>query len=142
MSFDIFVHCCRAGANATFSRQHFDRIFGPHVVGRDDPRRVIDEYSDDPRCLVLQCSSDHGGDVYIDEGDEIDGFMINRPGTIEVFNNLFQLVRDAGAVVFWPGNTPYIAVADATILAELPPEILPDVIIVSSGAELLATASR
>jgi hypothetical protein len=61
MSFDVYVQRFRTGSWATFSRQYFDRMFAVHVVSRDAANR----------CLTLEYPDGGGGDVYIDDRDEI-----------------------------------------------------------------------
>jgi hypothetical protein len=86
-----------------------------------------------------------GGYVYIEDGEEIGGFTVNRPNGDELFNDLFVLMKDVGAVVYWPGEGPCIAVAEPAIIADLPSDMLEAIgpaVTVASGAEIIETISR
>ena len=132
MSFDVWLGRFSAGTSAPFSRQCFERIFAPHVVEREPIYHR----------LVLSYPDGGGGDVYIEDGEEISGFTVNRPGVEGLFNDLFQLMKEVGAVVYWGSG---IVVVEPRLAADLPPVLLAAVgpaITVRSGAEIMEAIAR
>ena len=104
--------------------RHFDRIFTERVVARDAANR----------CIILGYSGGGGGDVYIDDSEEIDGFTVNRPGGAQLFDDLFLLMRDVGAVLYWADAARCLVVADLSsdMLAAIGPATT------FSGSEIVA----
>ena len=74
-------------------------------------------------------------DVYIDDSEEIDGFTVNRPGGAQLFDDLFLLMRDVGAVLYWADAARCLVVADLSsdMLAAIGPATT-----VFSGSEIVA----
>jgi hypothetical protein len=137
MSFDIYFYCFRAGSPANFSRQRFERIFAAHVIERDT--------SDSMECLRLKYPDGGGGYVYIKSGEEVDGFSVNRPGGNALFEDLFLLMKEVGACIFWPGFGSCLVVAELGVVADLHPHVpagAGPVTTVNSGAEILGAISR
>jgi hypothetical protein len=135
MSFDVYVQRFHAGSRTAFSRRHFDRIFSAHVVARDAVNR----------CITLGYPDGGGGDVYIDGGEEIDGFTVNRPDGVQLFDDLFQLMGDVGAILYWPDTAPCLVVAEPTIVTDLPSDMLAAIgpaITVCSGSEIMAAIRK
>lgn len=135
MSFDVYVQRFHAGSQTTFSSRHFDRIFAERVVACDAANR----------CLILGYPDGGGGDVYIDDCEEIDGFTVNRPGGAQLFDDLFLLMRDVGAVLYWADAAPCLVVAEPTIVTDLPSDMLAAIgpaTTVFSGSEIIAAIRK
>ncbi|MBZ5762098.1 hypothetical protein LAV84_23005 [Rhizobium sp. VS19-DR104.2] len=135
MSFDVYVQRFHAGSQSTFSRRHFDRIFAERLVARDTVHR----------CITLGYPDGGGGDVYIDHCEEIGGFTVNRPGGTQLFDDLFQLMRDVGAVLYWADASPCLVVADPMIVTDLPSSMLTAIgpaTTVFSGSEIIAAIRK
>lgn len=130
MSFEVYLQCFQDGLDSKFPRHHFERIFAAHIAERDTAYR----------CIMLEYPNGARSDIYIKNDEEIDGFMVSRPGGTQLFNDLYQLMKEVGAVLYWPGDAPCLAVADPIIVTKLPPDMidaLGPAIIVSSGSEII-----
>ena len=125
----------RDGSQATFARGEFERIAGVHATVRDPKHRFI----------ALTYPDGGGGDVYIDNADEISGFTINRPGGTGLFDDLFQLMSCVGAVLYWADLPPCLAVVETDAVTHLPADMLAAIgpaRVVSSGAEIIAAIRK
>ncbi|HLG90190.1 MAG TPA: hypothetical protein VKZ79_23710 [Alphaproteobacteria bacterium] len=77
-----------------------------------------------------------GAFCYIDDNEEITGFMLNRPGGVAVYNSVYEILRQTPTVAHWGSEC---ATADPSIIPDLPPEMieaLGEPAIVKSGQEL------
>jgi hypothetical protein len=111
MSFTLFLERFRDGEPAPFPRQVFDRIFSPSVV--DDPNIGT----------TLRYPDDGGGELSIADGDAVTGFTIDRPAGDLLFVDIITVMREVGAVLFWPDEGPCSAVTDPSVVAHLPPDM-------------------
>ena len=135
MSFDVYVQKFQNGSRATFRRRHFECIFAARITFHDVAYN----------CVRLEYPGGGGGDVYIKAPEQIDGFTVNRPGGLRLFNDLFQLMKAVDAVLYWPDTFSCLVVVDASIIMHLPREMLDAVgpaATVSSGGEILAAIRR
>lgn len=132
MSFDIFLGAFRQGEPAAFDRAIVEDAFHPLIASRDH------------HGWALTCDSF----VHIGDASAITHVTINRPNFTPAFQDaLFEVLRRAPAVLFWPGSGPHprICAADPAVVAELPPDMIEALgapVIVASGAEIPACISR
>ena len=149
MSFDIFLQCMRNGNVATFNRSIFEELFGAYVVARRPGFMRVDfnhipetpspvEESDNV-CRIVDLTKIDGGEIYVDDSDEIDGGMFNHCGGDRFWQALYELARRTGSVIYWPAEGPASAVADEAIIGHMPADMIKvvgPVQIVGSGSEL------
>jgi len=98
MSFDVFLSCFQAGEPATFPRALLEQAFGPIIADRSNPEQWVLE----------------GGSVlYVDDGDEVSGFLVNRPpGYDEFYEGIMEILQQTSSVFYWPGGGCVVANAD------------------------------
>jgi hypothetical protein len=127
MSFSIYLTNFTKGENTKISRAVFDQVLGPFVqpgVGYGPPRLVF---------------PDGGGGEYGDEeGEEINGIYVNRPGGLDLYRALFNILSRTPTALYW---SPGIVVADPAVIPDLPPDMIEawgEPKVVKSGEEILA----
>lgn len=131
MSFDIFVGAFRQGEAAAFDRAIVENAFRSLIASRDH------------HGWTLTCDSV----LHIRDTPTITGFTVNRPNFVAAFEDaLYEVLRRAPAVLFWPGSGPHprICAADPAIVPELPPDMIEALgtpAILASGAEIPACIS-
>jgi hypothetical protein len=114
MSFDIFLQCFRNGKSATFERAIFDESFPAYFVDRE-------RY---PGLMRIEYSDGGGADIYVDDGDHVGGMMFNHCGGDAFFDALYELARQTGSVIFWPGVGRTSVIADPTMIRHLPADLI------------------
>ena len=114
MSFDIFVQCFENGEPKAFKRSIFDDIFGPRVVRRKPVLKIA--YPDSG-----------GADIYIADADEIESIMFNHCGGDAFFEDRYELLKRARAVVYWSDLPPNCAIPDKEVMAELSDDFIKSV---------------
>jgi hypothetical protein len=133
MSFEVFLQTFKGGDNATFERAIAERLFAPYV------HEVLSEQWD----VRLPDGSPSLGQIFVDQEPLIDSLHVLRPpGDIGFWDAMYQLMKETGALLYWPGE-PLCAVTDAAVLEELPAGFVEEVVerdgpipIVTSGQEL------
>lgn len=114
MSFDIFLVCVDQGEVASFPRSIIEERFAPFIKNRTrDSWELIDSLAD----------------VWIGEDVQTSGFMVSRPPGDEkhpFWAALLDIMRKTQTVLFWPsvGPEPHAVVADATVIAHMPPDMI------------------
>ena len=130
MSFEIFLQCYRNGEPATFKRTILEEAFGLRDTSRN--RR--------PWFFKVDYPDGGGADVYPDDGDDQQGIMFSRCGGDTFFDALYRLAEVTKSVIFWPYQSPAVAVTNETTVAHLPSCFLDEGIgpahVVHSGREL------
>jgi hypothetical protein len=109
MSFDIFIQRCERGNPAPIARPVIEREFGPFIRSRSAGFR--------------QAAYDDGGtaDIYIQDEGDIDGFSVSRPPNSPAFwVNVFNILRDTGSVLYWPGGGQASLVVSADAVEHVP----------------------
>src|SRR5258708_810802 len=101
MSFDIFLTHFKNGEVTTFKRAVFDQLFGVFAVG---PR--------EHRFMRVQFPDGGGADIYVDDEGDLAGMMFNHCGGDSFYDALYELIRQTGSVVFWPGVGRTSVIAD------------------------------
>ncbi|HTZ77335.1 MAG TPA: hypothetical protein VMC10_05490 [Stellaceae bacterium] len=95
MSFDVFLSCFQNGEPATFRRALLERAFGSIITDRSNPEQWVLE---------------GGSTLYLDEGDEISGFSVNRPPDYDEFwQAIMETLRQTSSVFYWPGGGCVVA---------------------------------
>lgn len=115
MSFDLFLSCFRNAEATTIPRQILDSAFG----------RFADR--SDPGCWVLSFPDGDSAELFLDEDNEIDNFMVtDPPGSPEFWEGLYAILRQTPSVLYWPGEEEgdCAVVADASVIAELPADMI------------------
>ena len=111
MSFDLFLQNFRCGESATFPRAVVESAF------RGCLKQV------DPEFSILNFPDGGRSELYIDEGAAISDFMIARPANSpELWQGLLDILRNTGAVLFWPGGGAIVA--DESAIRNLPESVI------------------
>jgi hypothetical protein len=132
MSFDIYIGAFKGGEATTFDRSIVEDAF----------QSLIAFSNADGWQLMIPGWGVTGGFLYIDDTPQITDFAVNRPPFgPEFVEALFSVLRQTPTVLFWPGVGPHprACVADASVIAELPPDMIESLgnpTVVSSGAEM------
>jgi hypothetical protein len=114
MSFDIFLACVQNGEISTFPRILVETAFAPFIESRDESSWKL------AGCLA---------DVWIDAQAEINGFGVSRPPGDEhpFWQALFDLMRQTPTVLYWPAADDAAVVADESVIAHMPPDMIESV---------------
>jgi hypothetical protein len=130
VSFDLFVDRFEAGRPIGASEQGFEKVFGPHVTKRD----VAFSF------CRLSFGEHAGADAYLGDG----AFMFNRFSGERFFALLFEYLSDTRSVAYWPGEGCSAAVVDASLVIELPEDMIKQLrpAVVRSSVELAQTILR
>ena len=133
MSFDIYVQRFRDGHAACFPRNWLEEAFDATAIKRVSSWGFSLSYPDGG-----------GGDVYV-TGDDVHGFSIAGAWGQELFDRLFDLMRRADLVLYWPGAGPSLTVVDLGLVEHLPPDMvaaLGPARTVSSGTEIISAIAE
>jgi len=107
MSFDMFVNAYEGtDLPVVIPRETFEHVFGDRVAVRDHNFWRV-AYPDGG-----------GADIYLSEY----GCMVNQAGGEIVFDALVRFLREAGAVVYWPGGG--CAIADEAVRPKIAPGLV------------------
>ena|SRR5579863_3815512 len=109
MSFDIFLAHFENGEVRTFKREIFDRLFGAFTVGTPEPKFMRVRFPDGG-----------GADIYVENKSDLSGMMFNHCGGDAFYDALYELIRQTGSVVFWPGVGRTSVIADPAVVEHLP----------------------
>jgi len=130
MSFTVNLQCFENGDFSQFPRQ----------IAWDAFSKFAEQATD--TCWNLSFPDGGSGRLRIDEGEQVSGFSINRPGGYQVFEVIFTVLRQTPSLVYWEGGC---AVADPAVIPGLPPWMtqgLGQPAIVHSGKELIEAIER
>jgi len=117
MSFDIFLQAFRDGEGADADAAVLVRMLAPFIADRGEGWALL-------RFL------DGEADVYgLDH--LASGVMINHASGRLVWNLMFEMAQGAGLTI-WPVGCPAAVTVDSA-LADLPPELRSDAVVVRSG---------
>lgn len=124
MSFDVFVQCYGKTEQSGLSR---DRVRALFPVEKES----------DPGCWTVRYGPTDWCDLYVGtEGDNLNHFMVSRPGSDRRLWYALLIVLQMGDVVmFWPGSPPMIANTEGA--ARLPKDMVR-----SLGEPLLITRTE
>lgn len=122
MSFDVFLQSFRGGEAAEAPADVVRGLIDPFVVKAD-------------ASFVRIQTSDGEADVH-GYDDPSTGLMVNHASGNKVWDLLADLAHSAGLVVMPVGAS--VCVASEAMVDELPDELRHDVVVVQSGADLLA----
>jgi hypothetical protein len=133
MGFMVFVQAINGDEKAYFERAIAERLFASHVHDLSGDEWEI-HWPDGGACFAR---------VHIDDTLMVGGFSVERPpGFVEFWDTMYQLMKETGALLLWPGE-PLCAVADVAVLDKLPPGFVEETVerdgpipVVSSGQEL------
>ena len=132
MSFDIFVTGFAKGAVTSFDRAIVEQCFEALLGTREASGWR----------LKLPGWERIGAFLYVEDGDRIDGFSVNRPPDHPLFwNALFEVLQQTPSVLFWPNDEPKpgACVARAELASDMPVEMLESIgapAVVASGEEI------
>jgi hypothetical protein len=124
VSFDLFIDRFEAGRSLGAGAKTFERVFGLHSTAVDD------------KFSRLSFSDGGGADAYFGESG---AYMFNHFGGEEFFEHLFCFLRESRGIAYWPGEGCSAAVADESVLGELPGAMVAALnpTVVMSAAELM-----
>ena len=130
MSFEIFLQRFRNGNTANFPRKYIEVAFEKNILTHEP----------DFCCISLVYSNDYGGEIYVSNNEQIDGFSVNRPGKNPAFwSSIYEIMCKAELVLYWPGDSSMV-VTEATLSEHIPPDMLTTLgppRLVNSGAEII-----
>jgi len=130
MSFDLELMSFKDGDPAMFPTHIVNEALGPFVLSRDDD-------------MCLLAFPDGGrGEMLADNGEETEtsGVSIGGASGSDIYNALYEILRQTHSVLFWSFGG--CVVADASVISDLPDGFTDDLgepIVVGSGADI-ATA--
>lgn len=125
MSFDIHLACFKGGGEQRFPKSIVEDALGPFIVSKEDG------------LWSLNFPDGGGGDCYIRNDEEISGFIINRPGGLNLYNCVFEIMRRTTTALFWDSG---IVIADHMRADDLDPgmvDALGEPIVIHSGADIV-----
>jgi hypothetical protein len=132
MSFDIYVIRAENGEAAPIPIAIIEQAFGPFIEFRE------------PAGWGLLFPDGRRSFLYLREGERNNHFSINRPASSpELWAALFQILRQTGSVLYWPGGGS--VVADETVIPHLTPDILRSLepaMVVRSPSEIVDCIER
>jgi hypothetical protein len=112
MSFDLFVNSFQHGKPAPFSIDILEKAFG--------------RFADRSEEGCWRLTFPDGGEtvLFLEDGDEISDFNVNGPtGSLELWQGLFDILKQTPSVLYWPGDGAVVVQADA--VAHLPADMVP-----------------
>ncbi|HTJ64381.1 MAG TPA: hypothetical protein VL899_11270 [Alphaproteobacteria bacterium] len=129
MSFDVELICLKNGEPDTF----------PAQIVRDAFERFIKSREED--VWILAFPDGGGGEMVAEdeEAGETNGVSIGSPSGDNIYDALYEVLRQTNSVMTWSFGG--CAVANASVIADLPKELIEEngkPIIVGSGWEILA----
>jgi hypothetical protein len=124
VSFEVFIQRFVQGSPAPLPPNVIETRLGPLVKARDgDVWRVSDGIGDTV-------------DVYVSESS----LMVSRPTRSPMlWASIFEIIRDADAVLFWPGPVGSAVIARESVASQLPQrfvDALGSPHLVRNGAEI------
>jgi hypothetical protein len=133
MSFDLELMSFKDGDPAMFPTHIVNRTLGPFVRSRDDDM-----------CL-LAFPDGGGGEMLADNGEEMEtsGVSIGGASGTDIYNALYEILRQTHSVLFWSFGG--CVVADVSVIPDLPDGFtneLGEPIVVSSGADIAAAVAK
>ena len=109
MSFDINLQCFENGTFSHFRREIAWRQFQPFAT------------PDGARWWKLAFPDGSRGILLIDEEDEINGFSINRPGGLFLYNAVYAILSQTSSLLYWNNEC---AVSNASVIPGMPSWLL------------------
>jgi hypothetical protein len=133
MSFDLELMSFKDGDPAMFPTRIVNEALGPFVRSRDDGM-----------CL-LAFPDGGGGEMLADNGEEMEtsGVSIGGASGTDIYNALYEILRQTHSVLFWSFGG--CVVADASAIPDLPDgftDELGEPIVVGSGADIAAAVAE
>ena len=125
MSFDIFLQCFEGGNFSKFRRHIAWEKFAPYATGS------FGHYE-------LRFPDGSRGYLSIDDGDEIDGLAVNRPGGDMLYDLIYEIMRQTSTILYWNDGG---VIARASVALQIPSQFLSALgtpRIVRSGHEIIA----
>jgi|SRR5579883_1121054 len=124
MSLDLFLFCFRNGELVPFRRSIVVGAWAPFIKGDDDSTEWELTFPDGGRA-----------EIYLDEGPEINHFMISRPGASSAFwEGLFLIMEETGSILLNTGDGPSSFITDEIFLRHYPQEepFIPSAVVTSA----------
>jgi hypothetical protein len=119
------------GETVPLDETAMEEIFGRYAIRRE------------AECWVLELGNQEGGELYYRAGG--DSAMFAHYGGPRLLALIFEFLKRASAVAYWPDVAPCGAVTDAAVLSTLPQDMVEAIrpTVVSSPEELdLAICGR
>lgn len=127
MSFDVILTCLKDGLPDTFSSTIVHKALDRFVSFQDGSYRR------------LSFPDGGGGEMFSDQEEETDGVMISSASGHQVYDALYEILRQTHSVLFWSFGG--CVVADESVIADCPEGLIESLgrpIVVHSGAEIVA----
>jgi hypothetical protein len=133
MSFDLELMSFKDGDPAMFPTRIVNEALGPFIRSRDDDM-----------CL-LAFPDGGGGEMLADDGEamETSGISIGGASGTDIYNALYEILRQTHSVLFWSFGG--CVVADASVIPDLPDGFTDDLgepVVVEDGADIAATVAE
>ena len=127
MSFDVILICLKNGTPDAF----------PSTIVRQALDRFISFR--DGRFCKLSFPDGGGGEMFTDQEEETDGVMISSASGHQIYDALYEILRQTHSVLFWSFGG--CVIADESVVADCAEDMIESLgqpILVHSGAEIAA----
>jgi hypothetical protein len=131
MSFDLVLTCLKNGLPDNFPAIIVRQALTPFITNRHGD------------LCKLSFPDGGGGEMFTDDDEETDGLMISGGSGRDIYDALFNILRQTHSVLFWSFGG--CVVADPSVIPDIPEgliESLGQPTIVKSGADIVAAVEQ
>ena len=131
MSFDLELICVKDGFPDSFPASIVREALGPFVRSQDEDM------------WILEFPDGGGGEMLAEDEDETNGVSIGGANGVDIYNALYEILRQTHAVLIWSFGG--CVIADPSVIPDLPEGLVESVgepIVVRSGAEIAEAVSN
>src|ERR1700749_3219501 len=113
MSFDIYLICFDNGDPGYFSTNIMEKAFGSSLISKEGGH------------WTLKFPDGGGGRMTTDDGQMANGFVMNRPSGGDLYDAIYEIMRQTRTVLSWSFGGA--AVADASVIPHIVKEMIESV---------------
>jgi hypothetical protein len=131
MSFDLVLTCLKDGLPDNFPATIVRQALDPFITSRDGD------------FCKLSFPDGGSGEMFTDDDEETDGLMISRGSGRDLYDALFDILRQTHSVLFWSFGG--CVVADPSVIPDLPEGLIESLgppTIVRNGADIVAAVEQ
>ncbi len=131
MSFDVMLMCLKDGLPDNFPSSIVRKALDPFISFRDGD------------FCRLSFPDGGSGEMFTDEDEETNGVTINSPSGADIYDALYDILRQTHSVLFWSFGG--CVIADTSVIPDLTEgltESLGEPVVVHSGADIVAEIAK